>query len=157
MFLTQQCHTHRATTKNWSICRSVSGLFGSQTLTSNFDCSLSSDSPVREQRKWSLVTHKAYTLSHTMDDYGHHSIKNVRKYSRFWYILSDGGCRTVRKVNTDNNTSKPTMQYFHLVIRMYFLSTCMCEALSKPPTKRDKDKKESTPAARRLNYDKTYP
>ena len=77
--LTKQCHTHRATTKNWSICRSVSGLFGSQTFTSNFDCSLSSDSPVQEQRKRSLVIHKAHTLPHMIDDCGHHDIKTVPK------------------------------------------------------------------------------
>lgn len=112
-----QCHTHRATTKNWSICRSVSGLFGSQTLTSSFDCSLSSDSPAQEQKKRSLVTKSTVTPS-----------------SRFQSILLDSRCTTPCLVNTYDTTAKPSIRDHHY-------------HEFQNQTWGYKDDKESTPAA----------
>lgn len=44
---------------------------------------------------------------------------------------------------------------FSFVITMYFLSTCMGKG-TKPHAKGYKNKKENTPAERRLNYNKAY-
>lgn len=47
--------THRATTRNWSICFSVSELLGSQIFSSSFSKSLLSPSPVWRHSKHTLT------------------------------------------------------------------------------------------------------